>query len=204
MQVLGAHGTAAPTYPSPTELQVAIAFSMQLVWPGVHTPAWQAFAWQYWPVGQSAERMHRTQDPDDRSQSRPRGVHVRSESHLVRQALATHVWVASAQSASVRQATQRPLVALHTSIGGHSREFLHGTNETHLRAVQSLFAGQSAGVTHSTHAAIDESQTIPAVQSRLFRQPGGVPASDRVVSGLTPPHAPAAAPITAITRERNR
>jgi len=123
-------------------------------------------------------------------------VHVRSETHLVRQAFATHVWFAFAQSASVRQATHRPLVALHTCVCGHSSEFLHGTNGTHFRAVQSLFAGQSAAVMHSTHAAIDESQTIPIAQSRLFRQAGDVLPSGRVFSLATPPHA--------LARRRNK
>ena len=123
-------------------------------------------------------------------------MQVRSETHLVRQALATHVCVASPQSASVRQATQRPLAVLHTCAFGQSSEFLQGTNGTHLRPVQSLFAGQSATVMHSTQAAIDESQTIPCAQSRLFRQVGGVPPSDRVFSLATPPHA--------LTRRRNR
>src|SRR4029077_8219593 len=98
----------------------------------------------------------------------------------------------------------------HTSVGGHSREFLHGTNGTHFRAEQSLFAGQSAAVTHATHSAIDGSQSIPIVQSKLFRQPGGVPSSgalppsDRVATLVTLPHAPPTAATAAITSSRDK
>src|SRR4029077_20916332 len=138
---------------------------MQLVLPGVQIAVRQAFAWQYCPVGQSVEVWHRTQEPEVRSHSSPSGVQVRSEAHLVRQVSATQVFVVSAQSASVRQATQRPAVVSQTSVVGQSREFLQGTNATHLRAVQSLFAGQSGADTHSTHWAIEGSQTIPRVQS---------------------------------------
>jgi hypothetical protein len=143
-------------------------FSMQFVFPGVQMALTQALAWQYCPVGQSVELTHRTQEPVPRSQSRPSGVQVRSEAHLVRQVSATQVLAVSAQSASDRQATQRPAAVSHTWVVEQSSEFAHGTKGTQARAVQSLFAGQSAALTHSTHWAIDGSQTLPSAQSRLF------------------------------------
>ncbi len=136
-------------------------FSMQLVCPGVQIAAWQLLAWQYCPVGQSVEVVQRTHEPLVRSQSRPRGVQVRSEAHFVRHMSATQVLVASAQSASARQSTQRPAVASQTWALAQSSEFLHGVNGTQVRAVQSLFAGQSAAVTHITHWAIEGSQNLP-------------------------------------------
>src|SRR5499427_8992106 len=113
-QICGSHGTAVPTKPPPIESQVATAFSMHVVWFATQTDFTHSFAWQYWPAGQSAPVTQRTHDPVDRSQSRPSGVQVRSEAHLVRQVLATHVCLGSAQSASARQATQRPAVVSQT------------------------------------------------------------------------------------------
>jgi hypothetical protein len=110
-------------------LQVAIPFSMQLVLPGWQTAATQALVlvWQYCPLGQSVESTHRTQDPVATSQSCPSGVQVRSEAHLVRQVSATHVFVVSAQSASMRQATHRPAVLSQTWELEHSSELWQGT-----------------------------------------------------------------------------
>jgi len=96
------------------ELQVATAFSMHVVWFATQIAVTQLLAWQYCPVGQSLLPTQRTQDPDDRSHSRPSGVQVRSEAHLVRQVFATHVSVVSMQSASARQATHRPAAVLQT------------------------------------------------------------------------------------------
>jgi hypothetical protein len=90
--------------------------------------------------------------------------------HFVRQALATQIFVASAQSASDTQATHRPLAVSQTCDAGQSSEFLHVTYGTHFRAVQSFFAGQSLVVTHSTHMAMAMSQTMGTGQPRLFRQ----------------------------------
>jgi hypothetical protein len=134
----------------------------------VQTAVTQLLAWQYCPVGQSVELMQRTQDPVPRSHNRPSGVQVRSDAHLARQLSATHVLVVSAQSASVKQATQRPAVASHTWVLEQSSELVQGTKGMQARAVQSLFAGQSAALTHSTHWAIDGSQTLPSLQSRLL------------------------------------
>jgi len=87
---------------------------MQVVWLGTQIAVTQLLAWQYCPGGQSVGAMQGTQDPEDRSHSSPSGVQVRSEAHLVRQTLAAHVIVVSAQSASVRQPTHRPAEALQT------------------------------------------------------------------------------------------
>jgi hypothetical protein len=76
--------------------------------------------------------------------------------------------VASAQSASERQSTQRPAVVSQTWALVQSSEFLHGVKGTQVRAVQSLLAGQSAALTHITHWAIEGSQTFPNGHCRLF------------------------------------
>ena len=95
-------------------------------------------------------------------------MQVLSEAHFVRQVSATQVFVVSAQSASVRQSTQRPAAGSQTWALEQSSEFLQGVNGTQVRAVQSLLAGQSAALTHSTHWAINGSQTFPSVHCRLF------------------------------------
>jgi hypothetical protein len=51
-------------------------------------------------------------------------VQVRSESHFVRQALETHVFVESVQSAAVRHSTQRLVAVLQTSVVGQARELV--------------------------------------------------------------------------------
>jgi hypothetical protein len=141
---------------------------MQLVWPGVQMAAWQVLARQYWPTGQSPAVTHRTQEPVVTSQSRPSGVQVRSDAHFVRHILATQVLVVSAQSASVRQSTQRPAAGSHTWALEHWSELWQGVNGTQARAMQSLLAGQSAALTHATHWAIEGSQTLPDEHWRLF------------------------------------
>jgi hypothetical protein len=160
---------------------------MQLVLPGVQTALTQALAWQYWPDGQSVEETQRTQDPLVMSHSSPSGVQVRSDAHLVRHMSATQVLVVSMQSASVRQATQRPTVVSQTWDDMQSSEFAHGVNAMQLRATQSLFVGQSAALTHSTHWAMAGSHTLPlAAQSRLFWQLGGMPPSGEFRPGPPP------------------
>ena len=119
------------------------------------------------------------------SQSMPSGVQVRSDMHFTWQALATQILVASAQSASLTQATHRPLAALQTSVVGQSSELAHVTYGTHFRAVQSFIAGQSFAVTQSTHMAMDGSQTCGTRHSRLFRQAEDGPPSPPVC--LLPP-----------------
>src|SRR5581483_1045424 len=143
---------------------------MHAVRPGMHTAVRQAPPWQYWPLGQSCVLRHRTQELVVRSQSSPSGVQVLSDMHLVWQARATQIFAASAQSASVTHATQRPPAVSQTCRAGQSSEFLHVTYGTHFRTVQSLFAGQSLAVTHSAHMATAMSQTMGTGQSRLFRQ----------------------------------
>jgi hypothetical protein len=169
-------------------LQVAIAFSMQAVCPGVQTAAWQLPPWQYLPLPQSADLRHCAQDPLVRSQSIPSGVQVRSESHFVRQTLATHVFVSSAQSASMRQATQRLVAVLQTAFFGQSSEFVQVVYGTQVRAVQSLSAGQSLAVTHPTHWAIEGSQTMSREQSRLLRQDVDIGPPSCPLAFPPPPH----------------
>src|SRR5262245_45974244 len=122
--------------------------------------------------------MQRTHEPVERSQSSPNGVQVRSDMHLTWQLFATQVLVASRQSASVTHATQRPAAVLQTCPWAQPSELVHVVYGTHLRAVQSLLAGQSLAVTQSTHVAIAGSQTWSPWQSRLLWQPaGGIPPS---------------------------
>jgi hypothetical protein len=56
----------------------------------------------------------------------------------------------------------------HTCVLTQASEFVHGVNGPQVRAVQSLFAGQSAAVMHATHWAIDGSHTMPSWHWRLF------------------------------------
>jgi hypothetical protein len=125
--------------------------------------------------------------------------------HFVRQLFATQVSLVSRQSASARHATQRPVAVLQTW-AVQSSEVVHGVNGTHFLAVQSLFAGQSAAVTQSTHWAIDGSQTCSPLQSRLLWQPVGIPPS--ALCFLLLPHpcdqAASAATATAQARKERR
>jgi hypothetical protein len=177
-------------------LHIVIPFNMQPVLPAGHTEVWQVLAKQYCRLGQSLETTQRTQDPLARSHSSPSGVHVRSDAHLARQVWATQVLVSSEQSASVRHPTQRPAPVSQTWVVEHSSELWQGVKGTHFRTVHSLLVGQSFVVTHSTHWAIDGSQTFPSEHCKLFWQLAGV-------WDFEPPHA--AAPLTtATTRIKKR
>jgi hypothetical protein len=103
------------------------------------------------------------------------------------------------QSASERQATQRPAVVSQTWEVLQSSEFVQGVKATQLRATQSLFIGQSALLTQSTHWAMDGSHTLPSEQSRLFWQLGGVPESG--VLCFPPPQAMGAPAATTTTKK---
>lgn len=54
------------------------------------------------------------------------------------------------QSALLRHSTQRPCPLLQTRLAPQSSELLQGVNATQRWSEQSLFAGQSAAVLHST------------------------------------------------------
>jgi hypothetical protein len=153
-------------------LQVVTALFTQEAWPGWHTAAWQVPARQSWPLGQSVDARQLTHEPLVRSQSIPSGTHVLSEAHFVRQTLPTHVLVASRQSASVRQSTQRWVPVLQTCAAGQASELVQVVYGTHFRSTQSLLGGQSLLPAQSTHWKIEGSQTLLSVQSRLLLHDG--------------------------------